>query len=51
MISVYWLREEGYEKTTSALLPDLDLALLAQYSRMADQYDAVNEFTQVIRGM
>ena len=52
MISVYCLREEGYEKITqSTLLPDLDLALVAQYSRMADQYDAVNEFTQVIREM
>ncbi len=52
MISVYCLCEEGYEKVAqSSLLPDLDLALLAQYSRMADQYDAVSEFTQVIRGM
>jgi|GEM_PF-3436177 len=30
-------------------LEKLDIELLAQYSRMADQYDAVNEFSQVIR--
>ncbi|PSB15360.1 Uma2 family endonuclease [Phormidesmis priestleyi ULC007] len=51
-ISAYCLQENGYERVAqSSLLPDLDLVVLAQYSRMADQYDAVNEFTQVIRGM
>ncbi len=50
MLSVYCLQQEEYEKVRkSSLLPDLDLELLAQFSRMADQYDAVNEFTQVIR--
>ena len=50
VLSVYCLQQEEYEKVRkSSLLPDLDLELLAQFSRMADQYDAVNEFTQVIR--
>lgn len=49
-LSVYCLRDIDYEKSTrSELLPELDLELLAKYSRMADQYDAVNEFTNVIR--
>jgi Uma2 family endonuclease len=46
---VYCLQSGAYEKVSqSSLLPELDLELLAQYSRMADQYDAVNEFSQVI---
>ncbi|MBW4513325.1 MAG: Uma2 family endonuclease [Scytonematopsis contorta HA4267-MV1] len=50
LVSVYCLQGEEYQKVTkSSLVPDLDLELLAHYSRMADQYDAVNEFTQVIR--
>ena len=50
VLSVYCLQQEEYEKVRkSSLLPELDLELLAQFSRMADQYDAVNEFTQVIR--
>lgn len=49
-LSVYCLQEAGYEKVSqSSLLPDLDLELLAHFSRMADQYDAVNEFSQIIR--
>ncbi|KAM3092783.1 Uma2 family endonuclease [Phormidesmis sp. 146-35] len=48
-ISVYHLQEQGYERVVqSALLPDLDLTLLAQYSRMVDQYDAVSEFVQTV---
>ena len=50
LLSVYCLRNEEYEKASqSSFFPDLDIELLAQYSRMADQYDAVNEFSQVIR--
>lgn len=49
LLSVYSLQQNEYQKVAkSSLLPDLDLKLLAQYSRMADQYDAVNEFMQVI---
>jgi Uma2 family endonuclease len=49
-LTVYCLQESGYEKVTrSKLLPELDLELLAKCSRMADQYDAVKEFTQAIR--
>jgi Uma2 family endonuclease len=50
LLSVYCLQAEEYQKVTkSSLVPDLDLELLAQYSRMADQYDALNEFSQMIR--
>jgi Uma2 family endonuclease len=50
VLSVYCLQPEGYEKRNiSQLLPDLDLDLLAHYSRMADQFDAINEFTQALR--
>ena len=50
VLSVYCLQQEEYEKVRkSSNLTELDLELLAQFSRMADQYDAVNEFTQVIR--
>lgn len=49
LISVYSLQTGNYQKVThSALLPDLDLDLIARYSRMADQYDAVLEYGQVI---
>ena len=38
-----------YQKVTkSVLLPDLDLELIARHSRMADQYDAVSEYSQII---
>lgn len=49
LISVYSLQAGAYQKVTkSVLLPDLDLELIARYSRMADQYDAVAEFSQII---
>ena len=49
LLSVYCLQAGEYQKVTkSFLLPELDLELLAKYSRMADQFDAVNEFSQVI---
>jgi Uma2 family endonuclease len=49
VLSVYCLQENEYRKVSkSTLLPDLDLELLAQYSRMADQYDAVKQYSQVI---
>jgi len=45
VISVYCLRATGYELVSkSELLPELDLRSLEFYSRMADQYDAVNAF-------
>jgi Uma2 family endonuclease len=45
VISVYCLRLNGYELVNkSELLPELDLRSLEFYSRMADQYDAVNAF-------
>lgn len=49
LLSVYAL-QDGEDKPVnqSILLPDLDLELLAQYSRMADQFDAVNEYTELI---
>jgi Uma2 family endonuclease len=49
LISVYSLQAGEYQKVTkSTLLPDLDLELLARYSRMADQYDAVSEYSYII---
>lgn len=49
IISVYCLRETGYELVSkSELLPELDLRSLEFYSRMADQYDAVNAFMKLI---
>jgi len=45
VISVYCLRPTGYDLVSkSELLPELDLRSLEFYSRMADQYDAVNDF-------
>jgi hypothetical protein len=47
LLSVYCLQGDSYIKVSkSTLLPDLDL--LAQYARMADQYDAVTEYSQII---
>ena len=47
VISVYCLRSTGYDLVSkSELLPELDLRSLEFYSRMADQYDAVNAFMQ-----
>ncbi len=49
LISVYCLRLNGYELVNkSELLPELDLRSLEFYSRMADQYDAVNAFVQTL---
>ncbi|MEG4046162.1 Uma2 family endonuclease [Microcoleus sp. Pol17_C1] len=45
VISVHCLRSTGYELVSkSELLPELDLRSIEFYSRMADQYDAVNAF-------
>lgn len=50
LLSAYCLQAGEYQKVDkSTLLPDLDLEILAKYSRMADQFDAVNEYSQVIR--
>jgi Uma2 family endonuclease len=50
LIAVHCFRGGSYERVLrSELLPNLDLELLAQYSRMADQYDAVQGFSQRIR--
>jgi Uma2 family endonuclease len=47
VISVYCLRSTGYELVSkSELLPELDLRSIEFYSRMADQYDAVNAFVR-----
>lgn len=49
LLSVYCLQADEYQKVDkSTLLPELDLELLAKYSRMADQFDAVNEFSSVL---
>lgn len=49
LLSVYCLQAGEYQKVDkSTLLPELDLELLAKYSRMADQFDAVNEFSSVL---
>jgi hypothetical protein len=49
LISVYSLQAGIYQKVTkSVLLPNLDLELIARYSRTADQYDAVLEYSQII---
>ncbi|GJD18296.1 hypothetical protein RIVM261_032520 [Rivularia sp. IAM M-261] len=49
LISVHSLQAGMYQKVTkSVLLPDLDLELIARHSRMADQYDAVSEYSQII---
>ena len=50
-IEVYCLRETGlYEKSiNSELIPDIDIELVAEHSRMADQYDAIQSFIQKIR--
>jgi Uma2 family endonuclease len=49
LLSVYALESGEYKQVNqSTLLPDLDLELLAKYSRMSDQFDAVNEYTELI---
>jgi Uma2 family endonuclease len=50
VLSIYHLREEGYEKIDrSELLPDLNIELLNRYITYFDQYDAVEEFIQALR--
>lgn len=50
VLKVYSFQNGEYQQfNQSLLLPDLDLEMLASYSRMADQYDAINEFIQVVR--
>jgi Uma2 family endonuclease len=49
VLSVYCLQNNEYTKVSkSTLLPDLNLELLAQYSRMADQYDAVKSYSHLV---
>lgn len=49
LFSAYCLQAGEYHKADkSTSLPDLDLELLAKYSRMVDQFDAVNEYSQLI---
>ena len=50
-IEVYCLREDSlYEKVLrSELIPDIDIELVAEHSRMSDQYDAIKSFTEKIR--
>ncbi|NJQ97680.1 MAG: Uma2 family endonuclease, partial [Hydrococcus sp. CSU_1_8] len=48
--SLYYLRGDEYEQiTTSELLPNLDLALLAQYVVRTDTLEAILEFREQIR--
>jgi Uma2 family endonuclease len=43
------ISREYQQVNQSPLLPNLDLELLAQFSRMSDQFDAVNEYTDLIK--
>jgi len=49
-LRVFHLHESGeYEEVShSQFFPDLDLNLLVKYMGYSEQYDAVNEFVQVI---
>ena len=48
-ISVHVLEEAGYrDSARSALLPELDIAFLAECSRQDDQYDAVESFRRAL---
>jgi hypothetical protein len=50
VISVYCLRVTGYELVRqSELLPALDLRSIEFYTRMPDQFDAVNAFMQTLQ--
>ena len=49
ILSIYHLREEYEQVNQSQLLPELDLTLMAKYISYDDQYDAVTEFSQVLR--
>ncbi len=50
-IDVFCLRKTGlYEQVSrSELLPELDVELVAEHSRMADQYDAIQSFIRLLR--
>lgn len=49
-LSVYGLQDREYaELSRSALLPDLDLALMQECAAMADQYDAVEHFRLALK--
>ena len=50
-LRVFHLQESGeYEEVSkSQFFPDLDLNLLVKYVGYLDQYDAINEFVQIIR--
>ncbi len=48
--TLYHLRPDGYEQiTTSELLPDCDINLLAQYVQPQDQFNAVMSYRDQIR--
>lgn len=50
-LKVFQFQDEDYQEVSrSQFFPDLDLSLLVHYLGYEDQYDAVKEFTQVIRG-
>jgi Uma2 family endonuclease len=45
VISIYCLRDDGYELVNgSELLPELAIRSIEFHTRMADQFDAVNQF-------
>jgi Uma2 family endonuclease len=47
--AIHHLRSDGYERlTTSELLPDCDIALLAQWVKPEEQFDAVMGFRQAL---
>lgn len=49
---IYHLRDEAYEKIAkSELLPNLDLAILAQYATASDPLEAALEFREKVREM
>ncbi|MEM9002137.1 MAG: Uma2 family endonuclease, partial [Cyanobacteria bacterium P01_F01_bin.86] len=49
--SIYHLRSNDYELIQrSELLPMLDMVLLASYIKPEEQFEAVMEFREVIRG-
>ena len=48
--SIYHLRSRGYEQISSSeLLPDLDINLLARSVKPKEQFDAIMAFRQAIR--
>lgn len=50
--TVYYLQADRYEQQDcSALLPELDLSLLATYVQYAEPLDAVLEFRQALRSL